>query len=146
MKITGKVYVVTSGEYSDYRIVGVFDNENLANLAKELEHDSNEVEIYSLNPNADEYNQGLQIRSVTIRKDGDVVVVKLREWGDNFTRGHEHKDEYVLTTCMWSKDDEHAIKTANERRGHLLAMNLWPVDGPPPYQIELDLFGKVREL
>lgn len=144
MKTTGNIYVVTSGCYSDYRIVGVFDNEKLANLAKELEHDSNEVEVYSLNPNANEYNQGLRIRSVTIRKDGTVVLVKPREWGNQLTKDPE--GGYFLTVCMWSRDDEHAVKIANERRGYLLAMNLWPADGPPPYQIELDLFGKVRDL
>jgi hypothetical protein len=129
MPTSDKVYVVTSGSYSDYGIVGVFDNAELAQLTASNIRGSNEVEVYELNPDADKYLAGLRMFVVLIAKDGTVKECELKFGETRFLKyGYASNldEDWLLETEVWAKDAEHAIKVANERRSYLLAENLWP--------------------
>lgn len=43
-----KVYLVTDGDYSDYRVVGVYSSAQLAERAKELYNASNDIDVRTL--------------------------------------------------------------------------------------------------
>ncbi len=65
----GTVYLVTTGEYSDYRVVGVYTNEALAETAAGTMGATADAEVKEmpLNPAADELNHGLGLWDVTMR-------------------------------------------------------------------------------
>jgi len=121
-----QVYVVTSGSYSNYGIVGVFDDAELAKLAAKAVPDGNEVEIYDLNPDADKYRAGLTRFAVWIERNGTIKRASQAFCETRFVIGTRQDPEWSMYTSMWAKDEKHAIKIANERRSYLLAENLWP--------------------
>ncbi|KKM65541.1 hypothetical protein LCGC14_1490180 [marine sediment metagenome] len=112
------IYLVTVGAYSDYRVVGVYDDKALAHrLSKSI--DGN-VEEHPLNPGADELNQGLAPWHVTMWLEDGIVL-------DAFTPPETPEDMQVsirflsgASPCIagtaWARDKEHAIKIMNERR------------------------------
>lgn len=132
------IYIVTEGDYSDYRICGVFSTKPKAQDFIDVTPDrfSNyEIEEWPL----DEYEiliekfkkKELSIYVVSMFRNGDVEEVKEEEkkslWIDDATKG-----EYNLWTenriGMWviAKDEKHAVKIVNEKRTQLIAENKWP--------------------
>ena len=75
------IYIVTSGEYSDYGINGVFTTEE-----------------------------------------------KAQSYNDKYNR--------LYIYDIWAKDENHAVKIANERRGQLIATNLIKLNDSPEKYIE----------
>ena len=134
------IYIVTSGEYSDYGINAVFSKKELAQnfITVTVEPDdyiSFEIEEWPL----DEYealiqkfkDKKLSVYMVSMFRNGDVE--KVREeidrviWIDTAL-----KKEYNLWTDnrigMWviARNEKHAIKIVNEKRVQLIAENKWP--------------------
>ena len=122
-----KIYVVTSGSYSDYGIRGIFTTRENAQRyidAGRAGHydDYNEIEEHTLNENIPLLLSGLQPYIVTMDLDGNNAQVEkaaasipLHDKGKY--RQKSYTDDYVVfTTVVWSKNEEHAIKVANERR------------------------------
>jgi hypothetical protein len=119
-----KAYVVTSGEYSDYHVVGVYLDKDKADaraesINKHLYYCGGAgVEEYECD--SDDLRGGLAHARVEIGTDGnnakcdwslgyeDGVFCQLAEW----PRGQKT----VLVCDVIAKDEEHAIKIANERR------------------------------
>ena len=117
------IYVVTDGYYSDYQIKGVFDDETLAEQFR-LHFGYHSVEEYVLNLSAPQLRAGLQVYEVRMAHDGTVQYVKrcsdppnntVEFWGD----------DSCMHTEMWAKDEQHAVKIANERRAQVLDNNHW---------------------
>lgn len=135
-----RVYVVTDGCYSDYRIVGIFDNEEAAELLSRR-FGYNDVEAYELNPAMQECMSGLNVYQVIMARDGSVHSIKQsRDWISSMTRTllgyrdggwHPARNFWgpsygmLLVEC-WAKDAAHAIKIANEQRLMMLAGGEWP--------------------
>lgn len=125
-----KIYIITCGQYSDYHIVGIYDDKELAEERLPL-YDAKyryaDIKEYELNPQVD-HPKGLLPYSVKMDIEGNakaeresIACFSGREWepyGDNKSVSFE----------MWAKDEAHAIKIANERRVQLIANNQWMTD------------------
>ena len=64
-----KIYIITTREYSDYHVRGVFDNENLAKLF--TEKFGGDIETWELNPSEELIKEGWNIYRVGMTKEGD---------------------------------------------------------------------------
>lgn len=135
-----KIYVVTSGSYSDYHIVAVYDNKELAEKHKDLLRDGNDVEEYVLNEDADLAQRGLKEFNVRMLRDGEVEMASQWDIGRGEEECNLEDDEQyywkngekivtasykVLRVKCFAKDKQHAIKIANEKRIQLIAANQW---------------------
>ena len=127
-----RVYVVTSGEYSDFRIEGIFTTRKKAILAKALIIDSNDVEERVLDEATPPIGRGLDLFTVRIKKDGIHKVFKEGYiTGDYISKANNKKcipfnwDKSMMECYIWARDEQHARKIANERRAMILASGLW---------------------
>ena len=122
MKRPRNIYLVTSGEYSDYGVSAVFSS---LKGALDYAGTGSQVELYVLNePGAEPIARRLW--NVHMTKDGTV-------------EGCNHEDITVGQECaapqLWNgavifevmaKTKEQAIKAANEQRAQMIALNRWP--------------------
>lgn len=128
------VWMVTEGEYSDYRVVGVFSTEERAKkFVATFPRDSRwfthgqDIEEVPLDPALDQVNAGMLVYFVRMSRDGvasDVEHVSPRfteptylNWGWD-VRGN-------LYMSVWATDPTHAVKIVNEYRAQLIANNEW---------------------
>lgn len=102
-----KVYVVTQGEYSDYRIIGLFSSKDKADQLIA----SYPPSCYSGQPRVEEY----ELDKVGIPKGERLFRVSICVEG-----GVGRMETYV-----WAKDKQHAAKIANERRVQTIANSTW---------------------
>jgi len=124
--IVKKVYVITKGEYSDYRICAIYSNkekaEGMVNLFSD-EWAQATIEEWPLDifPSLD------KIRYIVfVRKNGDVANIITRR--DELLSAKDFKN-YVVdwegeggwVFQIWAKDEKHAIKIAGEWRRKLLS-------------------------
>lgn len=120
-----KIYLITQGEYSDYRVCGAFSTEDKANQA---------LPFYTGAPEIEEY----ELDQVTPKPGWWMWQVVLDENGDRSALGHApHKiDPCPESSQYWpglncrafyvcAKDENHAFKIANERRAQIVALGLW---------------------
>jgi len=131
-----KIYVVSSGEYSDYGIDAIFDSKGLAekyiSAFDQNCYDQMEIEEWELNPNENEVKNGRKAFCVRMDKQGNTKEV---EWRDStfglrntslnisFTYNKE-----LMNCYCFANDEKHAVKIANEKRVQLLANDSWGVD------------------
>jgi len=126
------VYVVTHGSYSDYIIEAVFSTrEKAERFQGEREC---EIEEWELDPEVYDFPPGHQRYCVTMRKDGASEVQK--DWEPTptlslSTTASLRRDYislrsgvYVSVLCV-AKDEQHAVKIANEQRAGLIASGEW---------------------
>ena len=126
-----KVYVVTSGDYSDYDIRAIFTTKELAEKYKQsfIKKDGyrsyfNDIEEYELDAYSEELKNGYKRFNVIMRKDGNTISV---EPNDNYFEqinkiSFFNNNIYILVIA---KDENHAIKIVNEKRTQIIAMNKW---------------------
>ena len=120
-----KLLLVAAGYYSDYHLCGIYSTQEKAEYAKKL-YDADEIEEYALDE-LPVHPKGMLLFSVSMKKDGDDSHVYQRDASEA-----EDADEWQplgnpterFEFHMWAKDEEHAIKIANERRVQLIANNL----------------------
>ena len=124
------IYLVSKGEYSDYDIVAVFEKKEDAQLFIDKfqidYHNDMEIETRVLNPWIPELKKGLRPHRVRIDKEGNISQCILIDkmptcsvsdfFFDNIKR--------LVVDCM-AKDENHAIKIANEKRIMAIAENRW---------------------
>lgn len=151
-----KIYVVTSGEYSDYGICAMFSSREKADRYMEALPNSgysgyNEVEEWDLDAMPDPIERGLKSYEVQIRRNGEVVSVK----GTNYQEQHERREIYwsenewikddrgysqwvpverhrhLARIVLWAENEQGAVKIANERRIQALAAELPVSRGSP---------------
>ena len=127
-----KVYIVTSGEYSDYRINAVFSSRKLAKKYIELqarvgfwnfttprieEYTLDELPTYPLNK-----NHYLVILELEI---GNLLDIDLTNINSdkvlNFTVVNRSDKANEIWVYCWAKDEEHAKKIAYDVRTKVLA-------------------------
>lgn len=145
------IYVVTAGEYSDYRIHAMFSTrENAERYMEALPNPGysgyNEIEEWTLDDMPEPAARGLKSYEVQIRRDGEIVSVKGTNtqeqehyshkaiyWSEKeWVRDARGCSEYVLVErphqiarlVMWAENEQHAVKIANERRIQALAAEL----------------------
>jgi hypothetical protein len=138
MSERAKVWVVEHGEYSDYRVVGVFSSEEKAQLIANAISGSI-VNEWTMDPAVDELRQGFHPFIVDMRQDGTVercdkweitpyeIAGCVRIW--HRTQAPAYRDNPdkpdVLHAEVWAKDAEHAIKITNEHRTRMIATGEW---------------------
>ena len=124
------IYVVTQGEYSDYRIVAVYDTKDAAeyhmeHLTGEYYDDVN-VEEYELNPRGAFLKGGLRPFRITMTREGNTSHIEKCgvEYASN---GHVNLDPHGSNGrfCVLARNEQHAVKIANERRTRLIADGIW---------------------
>lgn len=129
-----KVWLVTTGSYSDFHVVGVFSSKKKARaLLDTLKGGS--IREYTLDPFIAELNEGLNIYHVEMKPDGEVITVReeaagswsydlallgtdepLRKWYSDTKR-----KDIVLDKTVFARDAMHAVKIVNEMRVQWLA-------------------------
>ena len=127
------IYVVTAGEYSDYHIVAVFDNEPMATaFLSEYGRDAT-LEEYEANAGYDPIRQGRKRYSFHMYRNGDTGPLLWECFADETYDTEFHLTPrigrlvgYALHCAVWAKDRQHAAKIANERRAQLIASGKWP--------------------
>ena len=119
------LYVVTSGEYSDYKIESIFSTkekaEKFCSLFPEDAFQKPDIEEYEL----DEYsNKDKKEFSVSMDIDGHIDrVFQINPGGIAKESCVFHRD--LLHSYCYADDTQHAIKITNERRVKLIALGLW---------------------
>lgn len=126
-----KVYVVTKGSYSDYRIVSVFSSQELADLFMQTyppnssSYDNyNDVEEYELDVFEEQIRAGTKSWFVRMYQDGTVDHVQEESPPENpgSVVWNSPRGLFINVTT-WADDGQHAIKIANEHRSALIAAN-----------------------
>lgn len=123
-----KVYMVTDGSYSDYRVLGIYSTKAKAEKAKVLFNADNDVDPIELDATP-EVPPGMLRWVVEMDRNGNVKDVS-RETCE-YHSSHASvwkpfdKDVTYLRAAIWAKDEEHAVKVANEWRTRIVANNLW---------------------
>lgn len=118
------IYVVTDGEYSDYHICGVFDNNDLAN--KFCDKFGGGIEEWDLNPYTVELQNGYSAFCIHMNKEGKVLTTREINMGCE-----ANLDEHfiaagrILVSFCFARNEDHAIKITNERRTSILALDRW---------------------
>jgi len=137
-----KVYIVTSGWYSDYRIEAVFSTKK---RAKEHIEKYGKDDISDINDEPDEWivddnvynkiikikeDKNIEVYSVIITKEGQIQYIRKEKKELFYLEGAIGKRKYFdsrqnLHMTILAKSKEHAVKIANDRRTQLIAMNKW---------------------
>jgi hypothetical protein len=125
------MYVVTAGEYSDYGIEALFDEESLAKAyiasVKSSDYQKMRIETYNLNPNEKQLRLGYKSYLVRMTKEG--ICAKLYQShrapddGENDTPCFDIKQNLVM--YVFAKDEQHALKIVNKRRLEIKAFKKW---------------------
>ena len=112
-----KVYVITKGCYSDYRIVGVsLDKKRAKEIAKAVD-DSKESWLYEAR--VEEYDTDLL--ATCLRYHVSYIQGRWEAGADDYD---EHQTNYMYNEksfVVYAKDEEHAIKIAQDMRAEYLA-------------------------
>lgn len=139
-----KVYIVTIGEYSDYKILAIFSTKERAGeyirlfVEKGNWAGKGEIEEYPV----DQWKDFANIKKdkvgylVIMTKEGKMVNVYKNYVYDNLKEFKNHinkkysfqkmgKYKGSLHILVLAKNEQHAIKIANEKRVQLIANNLW---------------------
>jgi hypothetical protein len=130
----GKVYIVTTGTYSDYQIRAVFTKLDLANIyfqKFQAEHydDNRQIEVYETDPMKDNLRNGLFLYRVTMDPNGNTEDCTLIDFDDSISKeGHRlyartgiRSDRVLLRNFCYARSEEHAVKITNELRIMLIA-------------------------
>jgi hypothetical protein len=122
-----EVYVVTKGDYSSYHIKGVFSTKEMADrFLSNLQDSDATIETYVLDE-LDSWPNERKSYYVWFDRDGN---------GDALDESPRKFDERVIPngngthmhTYCWARDEEHAVKIANERRAQTIAAGDWETD------------------
>lgn len=129
-----KVYVVTSGQYSDYGIDAIFTTKELAEkfIDSFLKmYNEMEIEEWDLNPNEQHLKQNRKPYFLRINKNGNISDVEQRDSSFGFKQNipvantsYTHDKLWLNVECF-ADDEAHAVKIAGEQRARLLASDLW---------------------
>ena len=133
------VWLIEDGEYSDYRIVGVFSSKENADLMCAL--CGGIVNKWPLDPAIEQLNAGLWPYDIRMAMDGttelvarraslpvDYMTIQLRVWVR--TKSPAHKDDPgvqdAINGTVWAESEIHAAKIVNERRIAFLETGVLP--------------------
>ena len=128
-----KIYIVTSGSYSDYMIEAVFSSKKKAqayiDMVKSTKNASfyndERIEEHELDPHNIQDDDKRKCFFVRIAKSGDIVEIS-KEYSFGDTTGFD-SNLNMYTHCL-ANDAEHAIKIASERWAGFLSQYDWPAD------------------
>jgi len=126
------VFLVTRGDYSDYRVCAVFTEKALAekyiDSFKGNSYEQFRIENYTLNPYQYELKNDYKPFFLRMTKEGNCTEINVKDSSYGFEDedidfGFDvNKNMYI---SIFAKDETHAIKVANEKRVQLIAENRW---------------------
>jgi hypothetical protein len=131
-----KVYIITAGTYSDYRVVAVFSSRKLAEDFMDAMPGCDRIEDYILNSSLpDLVRRGYKRWCVTMLRNGDVEVVRNVGVDPEDPPDSRHsilrrsQEPGGMPDCLlswvWAKNKEQAVKIVNEHRAQLIATGQW---------------------
>lgn len=129
-----EVFVVTTGEYSDYSISAIFTDRDLAvdyinSFTSQNWYSFNDIEVYKLNPYKFELQNGYKPFTVLMDIEGKTLKCSVsevsNEWNHNNEKLYRINPNNEMYSYVYAKDQKHAIKITNERRIQLIALNIW---------------------
>lgn len=133
-----KVYVVTNGEYSDFHIEAIFTTREKAeaflNSREKGDYDNWEMYEYPIDyPDfiADKIANGYRLFKVVMDRDGDTISIGEGNYSDleyEFRYGIDwnwHSGRTKFSANVFARNEQHAVKIANERRVQLIASGEW---------------------
>ena len=139
-----KVYLVTSGSYSDYSVVGVFSSrenavEFMSRVGEGDYNNWNDVDEMDLDATLPQIRAGLTPWFVEMHRDGKTDRIERKELSDYGStsegagiwrrsqapafRGQGLDD--LLHANVFASSAEHAVKIANEYRTQMIANGEW---------------------
>lgn len=127
------VWVIERGEYSNYRVVGVYTSRRNAQAVVDKIKSGNSwteptIAKWELDPGIDDINAGREPYYVTMAPDGTVERCERADWeyqiGEGLdvwprTKAAAYRGKGIpdaVRGTVWATDDKHAIKIANETR------------------------------
>jgi len=129
-----KVFVVTSGTYSDYSIDSIFTTIELAQSFIDIfkdEWNTMEIEERDLDPNKTHITQKRKPFFLRINKNGDVDDLSVANSSCGFKEDmpkaqirYTRDLEWMNIKCF-ARNKNHAVKIAGEIRAQILANNSW---------------------
>ena len=138
-----KIFAVSSGSYSDYRVNAVFSTEELAQEYMDVvkQSDYNDIEEYEVDPPAvNLLRSGYSVWRVLMLHDGVVESVARteneyydvegtpRHWIWERTQAPAFKNKGIpdaLDSRVWAKTEKQAVKIVNEKRTEMIANGRW---------------------
>ena len=137
-----KIYAVSAGSYSDYRVVALFSTQKRAKdfMSAVPDGDYNGIEEYELDPNiTDLIKRGYSMWRVLMLKDGtterahrqDIGTYNVTNTGHSIWRrtqapAYEGKGiPDCLDATVWAKTEKQAVKIVNEHRAQMIATGQW---------------------
>lgn len=130
-----KVFIVTSGSYSDYNIDAVFDTKEKAEAYiksfGQYDQDFNDIEEYDLNPKTrTRGRKGMFAYHVRMT---EALEVKSCFSGESYEDLADNKEcfyteyykPFMLDCYVWARDKEHAIKIAVDKAREIKATVGW---------------------
>jgi hypothetical protein len=126
-----KVWVCTAGSYSDYRVHSIYTDEATAKRVSGAFDLNDPIEMEADPKLPQPVRDGLFMYCVVMSKNGDKSRLHRTsyELPDSFKpyvgwQTEEEKGGFLI--YCWARDDNHAVKIANERRIQILAnFDLW---------------------
>lgn len=129
-----KIYLVSSGQYSDYYVSAAFSTRELADLFIAAQGYPTEfgIEERELDPNAAELRSGRRFYTVQMDLEGNVTdlssgasnvtehAARVAQVTHYYPQG-QNKDGPQVTVGLFAPDDTTAVKIANEQRLGFLA-------------------------
>lgn len=130
------VYIVTQGTYSDYHIVGVFITQEHAQALVDLypatlEREKMDIEEWPLEDTPPTpvgmaaYSVSMEATGAASRVERSVNQIWAAQNAHTLVYNNGRERVPWMVTHMFARDDEHAIKIANERRAYLIATEQW---------------------
>ena len=116
-----KVYVITKGIYSDYRICAVALDKDKAEILRKAFSDSweeAEIEIYETDQFITEIEAGLKIYQCVVNDNGLSAYERDYEYADDICFNKVNKTNRRIATYsvyVWAKDEDSALKIAADK-------------------------------
>jgi len=138
MRALSKVFIVISGSYSDYHLVGIYSTKEKAEYAKKLYASNNDIEEYVIDDFSDTLPKGLFLYEVNMYKNGNVHSTYLKDYRDVRYKWQCYiraKNNGYVAFNVFAKNKKNALKIANEYRTGLIANNQWTTNFNEWYKI-----------
>jgi len=118
-KAMTKIYVVTSGHYSDYGIESIFSTKKNAEAYTDMPRtayaEEPEIEIWELDSNIQNIRTGKSVWRITLTPEGKYVEAQIQD-PNTGTRNLPTKDFHGnLSWYVWAKDRKGAIKAGHDK-------------------------------
>ena len=120
---SNKIWIVSTGYYSDRRNLAAFSTEAGAKEFAEL-IDQSSIEDFEVDSFCGKFPKGMQLYRLWMNREGGDVFYYVTDPELNISTRFKYEGDRRMTEC-WARDGEHATKIANERRAQEIANGLW---------------------